>query len=93
MTLLLKDPQAVLDYSVDWGTEYLLGDLIADSQWSVEPDEPAGVTIVGNDFDATTSTVKAGGGLPGKLYRLVNDVVLQSGRTDRRSVVLRVENR
>lgn len=93
MTLLLKDPQAVLDYSVDWGTEYLLGDLIADSQWSVEPDEPAGVMIVGNDFDATTSTVKAGGGLPGKLYRLVNDVVLQSGRTDRRSVVLRVENR
>jgi hypothetical protein len=93
MTLLLKDPQAVLDYSVDWGAEYLLGDLIADSQWCVEPDEPAGVTIVGNDFDATTATVKAGGGLPGKLYRLVNDVVLQSGRTDRRSVVLRVENR
>lgn len=93
MTLLLKDPEAVLDYSVDWGSEYLLGDLIAESQWSVDPDEPGGVAIVGNDFDATTSTVKAGGGLPGKLYRLVNDVVLQSGRTDRRSVVLRVENR
>lgn len=93
MTLLLKDPEAVLDYSVDWGAEYLLGDLIAESQWSVDPDEPGGVAIVGNDFDATTSTVKAGGGLPGKLYRLVNDVVLQSGRTDRRSVVLRVENR
>jgi hypothetical protein len=93
MTLLVKDPEAVLDYSVDWGAEYLLGDLIADSQWSVDPGEPGGVTIVGNDFDATTSTVKAGGGLAGKLYRLVNDVVLQSGRTDRRSVVLRVENR
>ena len=93
MTLLLKDPEAVLDYSVDWGAEYLLGDLIAQSQWSVDPDETDGVAIVGSDFDATTSTVKAGGGSLGKLYRLVNDVVLQSGRTDRRSVVLRVENR
>lgn len=93
MTLLLKDPEAVLDYSVDWGAEYLLGDLIAQSQWSVDPDETGGVAIVGSNFDATSSTVKAGGGTPGKLYRLVNDVVLQSGRTDRRSIVLRVENR
>jgi hypothetical protein len=93
MTLVLKDPEAVLDYSVDWGTEYLLGDLIAESQWSVDPDESGGVAIVGDDFDATSSTVKVGGGLPGRLYRLVNDVVLQSGRTDRRSIVLRVENR
>ena len=93
MTLLLKDPEAVLDYSVDWGAEYLLGDLIASSQWSVDPDENNGVIVVGDDFDATTSTVKAAGGLPGRLYRLVNDVVMQSGRTDRRSIVLRVENR
>src|SRR3954451_17010434 len=62
MTLLLKDPDAVLDYSVDWGSEYLTGDLIADSGWTVEPDEPGGVTIVGNDFDATTALVKAAGG-------------------------------
>src|SRR5207248_1554324 len=60
MTLLLKDPDAVLDYSIDWGAEYLLGtDLIADSQWSVVPDEPDGVSVAGSDFDATTSTVKA----------------------------------
>jgi hypothetical protein len=93
MTLLLKDPDSVLDYSVDWGAEYLLGDLIAQSMWSVDPDEPGGVTIVGNDFDATTATVTAGGGIAGRLYRLVNDVELQSGRVDRRSIVLRVESR
>src|SRR3982751_3788368 len=40
MTLLLKDPDAVLDYAIDWGAQYLdEGDLIADSTWSVEPDE------------------------------------------------------
>jgi hypothetical protein len=93
MTLLLKDPEAVLDYSVDWGAEYLLGDLIADSQWSVEPDESGGVSVIGSDFDASTSTVKARGGIRGRLYRLINDVVTQSGRNDRRSIMLRVENR
>lgn len=93
MTLLLKDPDAVLDYAVDWGAEYLGGDLLAASDWTVIPDEPGGVTIAGNDFDATTTTVKAAGGSPGKLYRLVNRVTLESGRIDDRSIVLRVENR
>ena len=93
MTLLLKDPEAVLDYSVDWGAEYLSGDLVADSHWSVDPQEPGGVTIVGNDFDASTAIVNAAGGIAGRVYRLVNDVVLQSGRIDRRSIVLRVEKR
>jgi hypothetical protein len=93
MTLILKDPQSVLDYSVDWGAEYLRGDLILRSTWSVDPDEAGGVAIVGSDFDATTCTVKAAGGISGRLYRLVNDVELQSGWMDRRSIVLRVERR
>jgi hypothetical protein len=93
MPLLLKDPDAVLDYSVDWGAEYLLGDIIAESDWSVVPDEPDGVTVDGSDFDATTSTVKAGGGVPGRIYSLVNNVVTDTGRSDSRSIVLRVEKR
>jgi hypothetical protein len=67
--------------------------LLADSQWSVAPDEQDGIAIVGSRFDATTSTVNAGGGLPGRIYRLVNEVVLGSGRVDSRSIVLRVEKR
>ncbi len=93
MSFLLKDPDAVLDYSVDWGAEYLLGDILAESEWSVVPDEIDGVSIVGSDFDATTSTVKAAGGLPGRIYKLLNEVVLDTGRIDSRSIVLRVEKR
>jgi hypothetical protein len=63
MSLLMKDPNAVLDYVIDWGAEYLGGDVIAARLWSAEPDEPGGVSVTGNDFDATTSTVKAGGGV------------------------------
>jgi hypothetical protein len=93
MSLLLKDPEAVLDYLIDWGAEYLGEDLLAQSAWTVEPDEAGGVTIAGDDFDATTSTVKAGGGVAGRIYRLINAVVTASGRTDSRSIVLRVEKR
>ena len=93
MSLLLKDPDAVLDYSIDWGAEYLGGDLLAESAWSATPYEPGGVAIVGSQFDATTASVKASGGLPGRLYRLVNQVVTAAGRTDSRSIVLRVEAR
>jgi hypothetical protein len=37
--------------------------------------------------------VKAGGGLPGRIYRLINEVVTASGRVDSRSIVLRMEKR
>lgn len=93
MTFLLKDPGAVLDYSIDWGAEYLDGDMLAGSSWSVEPDEAGGVSIAGSDFDATSSSVKAAGGAAGSIYKLINRVTLQSGRIDERSIVLRVEER
>ena len=71
----------------------VLGDIIAESEWSVIPNDIDGVSIIGSDFDATTSTVKAAGGLPGRIYSLVNEVVLDTGRMDSRSIVLRVEKR
>ncbi|MEO5972428.1 MAG: hypothetical protein ABIP91_03590 [Sphingomicrobium sp.] len=93
MTLLLKDPQATLDYAVDWGAEYLSLDAIATSVWDVSPVEAGGVTIVGSDADLAIATVKVSGGVPGHRYRLHNQVELVSGRIDSRSIVLRVEQR
>lgn len=93
MSLLLKDPDAVLDYLVDWGAEYLDADSLAESAWSVEPDEAGGVSVASHRFDERTATVTAAGGIAGRVYRLVNHVTLASGRTDCRSVTLRVEKR
>ncbi len=93
MTFLLKDPAAVLDYAVDWGADYLSGDALADSQWSVSPDETGGAAIAGSQFDLLVATVQVGGGVPGKIYRVTNRVTTASGREDSRSVVLRVEKR
>lgn len=94
MSYLLKDPQAVLDYRVDWGADYLAaGELLAASAWSVAPDEAGGVSITGSDFDATSSTVNAAGGIAGRLYALVNRITTSAGRIDERSILLRVEDR
>lgn len=94
MTLLLKDPDAVLDYAIDWGAEYLsVDDLLAESSWSVTPDESDGVVVVGSAFEDRMSSVQAGGGIAGRLYRLANRVVTQLGRIDERSIMLRVEKR
>ena len=93
MTLLLKDPEAELDYAVDWGAEYLGEDALAQSEWEVAPAETGGVTVLRSAFDLLVATVTAGGGIPGRLYRLTNRVVLASGLVDSRSITLRVEQR
>lgn len=93
MTYLLKDPEAVLDYAVDWGAEYLGGDAVGQSAWEVIPVETGGITVVDSSFDDRTAKVTAGGGVPGNVYQLTNRVVLASGLTDSRSIVLRVEKR
>jgi hypothetical protein len=93
MSFLLKDPEAVLDYAVDWGADYLSGDALADSAWSVSPDEPGGASIAGSNFDLLISTVQVAGGEPGKIYQITNHVTTASGREDSRSIALRVEKR
>lgn len=93
MTLLLKDPGAMLDYSVDWGRDYLDGDALAASSWTVSPIEPGGIMFVASRFDLLNATVEVSGGIAGQLYRLTNHVVTASGREDSRSIMLRVEKR
>ena len=93
MSLLLKDPAAILDYAVDWAAEYLDSDAVAESMWSVLPAETGGVAVVESSIEPGMTTVKVGGGIAGRLYRVANHVVLASGREDSRSIMLRVEKR
>lgn len=93
MTLLLKDPEALLDYSVDWGADYLTGDVLTESGWAVSPAEVVVVSIVSSRFDLLVSTVQVAGGVPGRIYRLTNHVITAEGREDSRSIMLRVEKR
>lgn len=93
MTLLLKDPAALLDYAVDWGADYLNEDEIVTSTWSIEPTEPGGLTVISGEFGLLGTSVKVGGGVVGRLYRLANHVRFVTEREDTRSILLRVEDR
>ena len=93
MTLLLKDPEAVLDYAVDWGADYLSGDVLTASSWTVSPQEEGGVTVLSSQSDLLIASVQVSGGLVGNIYRLTNHVITANGRQDGRSIMLRVEKR
>ena len=93
MTLLLKEPSATLDYGVDWGTDYLAGDALAGSSWTVEPAEDGGLSVVSSGFDLLVAVVTVEGGQSGRIYRLTNRVTTAAGLTDSRSIMLRVEKR
>jgi hypothetical protein len=83
-----KDPNAVLDYSVDW-SRWLDGDAIASSAWTV-PADLAKVTETNTD---TKATVWLSGGSAGQSYPVTNRITTTGGRTEDRTITIRVEER
>lgn len=83
-----KDPDAVLDYSVDWSL-WLAGDQIASSEWLLEQ----GVEKVTDTNTATKATVWLRGGQAGTTYLVTNRIVTAGGRTDDRTISVKVEDR
>ena len=83
-----KDPDAVLDYAVDW-SRWLAGDEIATSDWTV----PSGLTHVSDSKTTTKATVWLSGGTVGQSYTVTNRITTTGGRTEERSFTIRVEER
>jgi len=83
-----KDPNAILDYAVDW-SRWLAGDTIAVSAW-IAPD---GLTKVSETNTATKATVWLSGGTAGQTYTVTNRITTAGGRTEDRSFTIRVEER
>ena len=93
MGLYLKDPDATLDYSIDWASRYLGADTVAASTWAIEPFEVGGLTVVSDSLADGVSTAVLADGVNGHVYRVVNRVMLASGLVDERQVSVRVEQR
>ena len=87
-----KDPQADLDYGLDWSAWLASGETIATSTWSASP---AGLTLHDDTDDGTTTTQWASSGAAGTDYTLTNRVVTSATppRTDERSILIRVKER
>ena len=83
-----KDPNAVLDYTVDW-TRWLAGDQIATSDWLV----PTGLAKMADSKTGSTATVWLSGGTAGQSYTVTNRITTAAGRTEDRSFIVTVEER
>jgi hypothetical protein len=93
MSLYLKDPQARIDYAIDWSASYLDGQAIATSSWSVQPDDASAIAVAAHSFDVQHTSATLTGGLAGRIYRITNRITLTDGQIDERSISLRVEAR
>ena len=93
MTFYLKDPLSRVDYALNWGAGYLDGQTIIGSGWTVEPEEPGGVSVVDESYDLLRSAARLSGGVAGRVYSVSNQVALSDGTLDRRSIHVRVEER
>ena len=92
MSFYLKDPEARVDYAIDW-TDYLDGQTIAASTWSVEPVEQGGIAVDEASFEPLRTAARLSGGVTGHCYSVSNLVTLSDSSADARSITLRVEER
>lgn len=84
-----KDPNAVLDYVLNWSKWLASGDTIS----SVTATPDTGITVDDTDFDATTTTLWLSGGTAGSKYNIRVHVVTANGRQDDRTVQITVAER
>jgi hypothetical protein len=92
MSFYLKDPDARVDYSIDW-TPFLAGQTIVASDWTVVPDEDGGIAVASSGFEMPRTAARLTGGVVGHVYTISNLVTLSDGSIDARSISLRVEER
>jgi hypothetical protein len=93
--ILTKDPHATLDYGLDWSAwlaDVPAGhapDTIVASTWSIAGDD-ASLVSSNPTSDNTTTTTWLTGGTVNATYTLTNRITTAAGRTDNRSMRIRI---
>ena len=80
-----KTVTAKLDFTFDW-TDYLDGDTIASSAWTV----PSGITATNQSSTATSTHIRISAGTLGSFYAFVNTITMASGQIDQRPLVITI---
>jgi hypothetical protein len=84
-----KDPDAILDWVWDWNEWLYDGETIVSSQFIAT----VGLTIDDTSNTTKTATVWLSGGTAGQVYQVTNRITTSVGRTDDRSITIRVTER
>lgn len=93
MAIFAKDPAALVDYGVDWSAGYLTGQTITASNWAVTPGGNGSISIEAQSIGPARTSATLGGGQAGCVYRVTNRIGTSDGRSDERTLVIRVEDR
>lgn len=90
LTTFSKDPNATLDYSMDWSNWLASGESLTCSVWT-----RTSTDIVETNTSLTTSvaTIWLTGGSAGSTYSIANKVGTSGGRIDERTIDIKVLNR
>lgn len=85
-----QDPQSRLDYKVKW-TRWLaaVGDTIAASTWT---SADAALVVENSTFTNTETIVWVRGGVAGATYLITNRIVTSQGRTDERTLKIKIKD-
>jgi hypothetical protein len=87
---MLKDPDATLDFAVDW-SDWLTGegDTGASAVWIV----PTGLTKVSESFVSGKHVVRLSGGTDGSDYSVTSRITTTGGEVDNRTLRITVRQR
>jgi len=99
-----KDPQAILDYVIDWqdwdiddpnGPYLESGETVASSSWTIVGIDEASPTLVqdAETHNDTLTEITVSGGTAGEKYEVKNTITTSEGRTDERTFLIMVEHR
>ncbi len=84
-----QDPNALLDYTLDWTAWLDTGETIDTSEWFVD----AGLTVGATSSADGLNTVWLSGGTDGVTYRVTNRISSSDNRVDERSFYVRIGQR
>jgi hypothetical protein len=84
-----KDPDAVLDYGFDWAAWLQTGETISSATWTV----PTGITKTTQTENTTETVIWLSGGTAGTNYDVSCRIVTSGGRTDDRTMTIKVSER
>ena len=94
---IVKDPEATLDYSLDWADWMPASDRIATSNWTIEtlagdlnPLVEVETLLAGL---TSRTTIFLSGGSVNRNYRVTNTITTDDGRTDERYFRIFVRDR
>ena len=85
----LKDPSAVLDYAFDWSGWLAAAETITDHTITAD----TGITVDSSTEDAGKVTVWLSGGTAGINYKVACKITTSAGRTDERTIWIKVVDR